>query len=275
MDSHQIESYFHQHRRTLAVLMLAVSIAAISGLFMGMRQTEARAAARAATGPPPEEKPAPELTSGLPVAPTYGDIPSTAWLANRDWNFTFKNLPHLTPDRSPQTPLDADQLAAALKARAERRAFDGAPPTVPHQIDQLSVAACMSCHSTESTLLIGSKRPATISHPYLSNCTQCHVPADGLRRFTEAEAARLVVASSFLGRLPAGPGTRAYHGAPPTVPHPLWMRQNCMSCHGPEREHAIRTSHPFRQNCLQCHAPDATFDNRERLSNAPPPAPAP
>lgn len=269
MDSHDIEAYFHQHRRTLAVLLVAISIAAISGVFRGMRQTEAAVAAR------PEESEYPELPPSLPVAPRYGDIPESDWLANRDWHFTFKNLPHVPTDRSPQQPLTAEQLATALNARADRRAYDGAPPTIPHEIDQLSVAACMTCHSTESTLSIGDKRPATISHPYFSNCTQCHVPADGLRRFTEAESARLDVANSFQGRTPPGLGTRAYAGAPPTVPHPLWMRQNCMSCHGPAREHAIRTSHPSRQNCLQCHAPDATLDNRERLSNSPPPADTP
>ncbi len=268
MDSHDIEAYFHQHRRTLAVLLTAISIAAVSGVFMGMRQTEADTTAESRAA----ENPEPAVTPHLPVAPRYGEIPESQWLANRDWNFTFKNLPHVPTDRSPQVPLDADQLAVALKARAERRAYDGAPPTIPHEIDQLSVAACMSCHSTESTLSIGTKRPATISHPYFSNCTQCHVPANGLRRFTEAENARLAVANFFQGRTPPGLGTRAYAGAPPTVPHPLWMRQNCMSCHGPAREHAIRTSHPSRQNCLQCHAPDATLDNRERLSNSPPPA---
>lgn len=271
MDSHEIEAYFHQHRRTLVVLALVIGIAAVSGVFMDIRQKNEERA-DAANEQPPEVASATDLGPLLPVAPSYGEIPNTAWLANRDWHFTFKNLPQVPRDLTPQVPLDAAQLAEVLKARALRRAYDGAPPTIPHEIDQLSVAACMSCHSSESTLMIGSKRPATISHPYFSNCTQCHVPADGLRRFTEAEAARLVVASSFQGRAPAGPGTRAYPGAPPTVPHPLWMRQNCMSCHGPEREQAIRTSHPSRQNCLQCHAPDATLDNRESLSNSPPPA---
>ena len=49
------------------------------------------------------------------------------------------------------------------------------------------------------------------------------------------------------------------------------MRQNCMACHGPGREQAIRTSHPERQNCLQCHAPNAVFDNRESYPTNPKP----
>lgn len=271
MDRQDIGDYFHQHRRTLGVLALVIAIALVSGVFMAIRQkNEERAAA--ADEPLQEEAPVADAGPRLPVAPSYGEIPTAAWLANRDWHFTFKNLPHVPQDRSPQIALTPEQLAAVLATRAERRAFDGAPPTIPHEIDQLSVAACMTCHSTESTLMIGTKRPATISHPYFSNCTQCHVPANGLRRFTEAEAARLVVGSSFQGRAPAGPGTRAYPGAPPTVPHALWMRQNCLSCHGAERAQSIRTSHPYRQNCLQCHAPDAALDNREQVPNSPPPS---
>ena len=122
------------------------------------------------------------------------------------------------------------------------------------------------------TLVIGGKRPAEISHPWITNCTSCHVPADGMRQFTEPREARLVVENSFIGKTSAGSGPRAYGTAPPTMPHPVWMRQNCMACHGPGREQAIRTSHPERQNCLQCHAPNAAFDNRETyLTNPKPP----
>ena len=267
MDSHDIENYFRQHQRTLGVLFLIVGMAAVSGVFMGMRQTEKD------TTKPTRFKDAivSEDRGDFKEAPRYAEISESGWLANEDWSFTLKNLPQQEVDLSEQQPLDAGQLAVAIAARAERRAFDGAPPTVPHEIDQLSSVSCMVCHGEDSTVLIGDKRPATISHPYYSNCTQCHVPADGLRRLTEEETSRLIVASSFEGREPAGLGSRAYAGAPPTVPHPLWMRQNCMSCHGPSREHAIKTSHPSRQNCLQCHAPDADFDNRERILNSAPP----
>ena len=111
-----------------------------------------------------------------------------------------------------------------------------------------------------------------MSHPWITNCTSCHVPADGMRQFTEPREARLVVENSFIGKNSAGSGPRAYGTAPPTTPHPVWMRRNCMACHGPGREQAIRTSHPERQNCLQCHAPNAAFDNRETyLTNPKPP----
>ena len=108
MDSHDIEAYFQQHRRTLAVLMLVVSIAAISAAFLSMRQTEAREAQEPVHVPAHE----PSHESQVPVAPRYGEIPETEWLANRNWSFTLKNLPHAAPDPGPQLPLDASQLAA-------------------------------------------------------------------------------------------------------------------------------------------------------------------
>jgi cytochrome c-type protein NapB len=268
MDSHDIESYFRQHQRTLGVLLLIIGMAAVSGAFMGMRQTEKDTAGLERF----RDAETSDDHGDFKSAPRYADISEAGWLANEDWSFTLKNLPSEPVAIEDQTPLSSGELAVALAARSERRAFDGAPPTVPHEIDQMSSASCIVCHSADATLKIGDKRPAVISHPYYSSCTQCHVPADGLRRLTEDETRRLIVASAFEGREPAGLGSRAYVGAPPTVPHPLWMRQNCMSCHGPSREHAIKTSHPSRQNCLQCHAPDADFDNRERVPNSPPPA---
>lgn len=265
MDTHDIEGYFQQHRRTLGVLLLAVGMAAVSGVFVGIRQTVADTAPTDAE-PPAVLSPAP---TDLPPAPKYGDIPQSDWLANQQWHFTLDNLPRTETSREPGTALTADELAAVILARGERRAFDGAPPTVPHEINQLNSASCITCHGPASDFLIGGKRPAAMSHPYYANCTQCHVPADGLRSLTEEE--RLFVANSFGGRAAPGQGSRAFPGAPPTVPHAVFMRQNCMSCHGPDRPNAIRSSHPERQNCLQCHAQDATLDNREQLMNPPPP----
>lgn len=266
MDSHDIEAYFRQHQRTLGVLLLVVGMAAVSGVFVGMRQTVADTA--------PEEVPAPAASPAthteLPPAPRYGEIPDADWLANQHWSFTLDNLPRAETRREPGEALTVEQLAEVLAARGDRRAFDGAPPVVPHEIDPMSAASCIVCHGSDADYVIAGKRPAAMSHPFYANCTQCHVPADGLRALTEEE--RLVVASAFEGREAPGQGSRAYLGAPPTVPHAIFMRQNCMSCHGPDRPNAIRSSHPERQNCLQCHAPDASLDNREQIMNTPPAA---
>jgi cytochrome c-type protein NapB len=275
MDSHDIENYFRQHRKTLAVVFLAVGMLAVSGFFMGMRQTVRQVTRNelpvSETHPVPLRQPPGEI----PSAPKYKEIAHTAWHANRDWRFTLADLPQAAVPVSGLDRQDLSGLKAAIARRKSLRAFDGAPPVIPHTIDTLTTNACASCHGQGETLVIGGRRPAEISHPWITSCTSCHVPADGLRRLTEQSAERLVVENSFVGKSSFGHGSRAYQGAPPTTPHPVWMRQNCMACHGPGREQAIRTSHPDRRNCLQCHAPNATFDNREVYLGSAPPIPKP
>ena len=89
MDSHDVENYFRQHRKTLAVVFLMVGMLAVSGFFMGMRQTERQITRTAlplpakhevAYTPPPSEIPPHPNTrrsptpSGLPTA--TGNSPS-------------------------------------------------------------------------------------------------------------------------------------------------------------------------------------------------------
>ncbi|MEX2581405.1 MAG: nitrate reductase cytochrome c-type subunit [Verrucomicrobiales bacterium] len=281
MDNHEVETYFRQRRKTLAVVFLMIGMLAVSGFFMGMRQTERQVtrgqlpAAEIPAFTPAEIPGAPKYpeiaTAEIPDAPKYPEIAATDWLANRDWKFTLANLPRAAAPPADLSPPTEEEAAVAIERRRSLRAYSGAPPVVPHAIDSLRSTACMSCHSEAGNLVIGGKRPPEISHPWITNCTSCHVPADGLRQLTAAEETRLHVENEFLGKASAGKGSRAYPTAPPTMPHPVWMRQNCMACHGPGREQAIRTSHPERRNCLQCHAPNAAFDNRETYSTNPKP----
>lgn len=272
MDSHDIESYFRQRRKMLAVICLMIGMISVSGFFMGMRQTErettrlleATRAADAATSR------ADGVEADLPQAPHYKEIGDAAWLANRDWSQTLVNLPRATPPEQLPVASQAER-EAAIARRAERRAYDGAPPVIPHGIDTLSSASCLACHGKSGDFVIGGKRPAEISHPWITNCTSCHVPDSGLRQITLPPEDLLTVENFFKGKRSAGPGPRAYDSAPPVTPHPVWMRQNCMACHGPGRDQAIRTSHPERENCLQCHAPNSAFDNRETYPTNPVP----
>jgi cytochrome c-type protein NapB len=79
-------------------------------------------------------------------------------------------------------------------------------------------------------------------------------------------AALLFTAAALLGaaakaarKLPAAPGprgARAYPGAPPALPHPVFMRENCQACHGRERHPGMRRNpHPGRADCRSCHLP--------------------
>lgn len=133
--------------------------------------------------------------------------------------------------------------------RAERRAFDGAPPVRPH--GELGMA-CTECHNQQGRAVEGlgfappSPHALTEGLSAVSNCRQCHV----LQKTDE-----VFVASSFVG-LPQDlrPGRVASPGAPPVMPHPRFMRENCLACHaGPAARPEIRTPHPERERCVMCH----------------------
>lgn len=149
------------------------------------------------------------------------------------------------------------------KARAERRAYDGSPPVIPHE--PLG-AACSTCH-TEAGKPVPNMAFAP-ANPHgnvgsLQNCRQCHLFKRGDGQFAEAEFSALAVAPKQ--------GNRLYPGAPPTIPHSTMMRANCNACHdGLSARPEIRCSHPDRVNCVQCHVQQTTetefivgFDSRD------------
>lgn len=141
-------------------------------------------------------------------------------------------------------------VAPLSDLRAERRAFDGAPPVIPHP--PLG-GTCTQCHAEQARNLPGVGIAPPNPHlqtPGLSvaaRCQQCHV-------FKTTDS--VLVASTFQPlKQVHRRGTRLYPGAPPTVPHPLFMREDCNACHdGPTARPEIRCSHPERRHCLQCHA---------------------
>jgi cytochrome c-type protein NapB len=142
----------------------------------------------------------------------------------------------------------------AALVRAERRAYDGAPPAIPHQDFRMT---CTSCHKAEGLSLpeVGFAPPMphelTKGLSAISNCKQCHVfrRDDGLFR-----------ESTFTGlRQDLRHGRRLHPFAPPVLPHPVFMRENCLACHsGPAAREEIRCSHPERPRCVQCHVPRVT-----------------
>jgi cytochrome c-type protein NapB len=142
----------------------------------------------------------------------------------------------------------ADKTAAAL--RAERRAYDGAPPTIPH--DSFGIP-CVDCHNERGIAVkeVGFAPPmphaVTAGLSAISRCQQCHV----FRKTDEVFAAnRFVGLPQDLRR-----GDRMHAPAPPVMPHPAFMRENCQACHdGPAAREEIRTPHPERVRCGQCHA---------------------
>lgn len=149
--------------------------------------------------------------------------------------------------------ISPEEKLIALQLRARNRAYNGAPPTVPHAIDPQSDASCVACHQTG--VVTASLRIPRMSHTFLANCTQCHVESQ------PRHLPAVVFRENLFAGLPAPTaGPRAFPGAPPQIPHTTWMRSDCMSCHGYEGRHGIRTTHPWRSNCLQCHTPSAPME---------------
>jgi len=132
--------------------------------------------------------------------------------------------------------------------RRVQRAYDGAPPVIPHAVAALQRQDCLNCHR-EGLQVGGEGLAPRTPHPELATCRQCHVEqigrGDGLAR------------NSFAGLRYPEHGTRAYAGAPPTIPHTLASRRNCLGCHGDLGGSPIRTPHRDRVNCVQCHVPQA------------------
>ncbi len=152
---------------------------------------------------------------------------------------------------------------ASYAERAERRAFHGAPPVIPH----LGFSAeCVSCHGDRAIEVPNVGLSPALPHGgtlgmAAARCRQCHV---------EVATDDVFVASTFVGKAlevsATGPGgvhgDRASEIAPPRLPHRVFMRENCLACHdGDAARPELRTSHPERVNCRQCHVAVASVSD--------------
>lgn len=135
--------------------------------------------------------------------------------------------------------------------RAQRVAYAGAPPVIPHTPFS---AACTTCHTATGSVV--PPRGLAPANPHLntpglsdkSRCRQCHVFSHTTETFVD---------SDFVGLRPSTPhGDKAHALAPPTIPHRMFMHENCLACHGgPAARPEIRCTHPERIRCVQCHVP--------------------
>jgi len=195
--------------------------------------------------PPPDLDPAPRADPQESRRWVSNPVPRPAPLAP----------PVLTPDR-------AAAFSESLEARAGLRAYEGAPPVIPHAIKDLDLRTCRTCHATG--LRTGDQLAHAVSHTHLANCTQCHVEAAN-HQFAPVHDP----ANSFAGIRPqAAGGFRALSGSPPNIPHTTFMRTNCASCHGPHGYPGLQPDHLDRLNCVQCHALNAEFDQLSPAFNA-------
>lgn len=142
---------------------------------------------------------------------------------------------------------------SSATARAARRAFDGAPPVIPHEPFGV---ACTNCHNDRGMAVknLGFAPPTPHGDQIfgaLARCNQCHVFQEATTLFQE---------NAFRGLAQdLRKGQRLNPVAPPVIPHQVLMRENCAACHtGPAAREEIRCSHPERVRCMQCHVEQQT-----------------
>jgi len=202
-----------------------------------------------------------ESTAAAP-APAYADLRTVRRGPNAGMyqNAFDAFQPNPEPVSSEESTPEARQQA--LSERGSRRAYDGAPPVIPHAVGQREPADCLACHERGARIAGKAARP--LSHERYASCTQCHVVQNAPGPLVTVQPE-----NTFSGLRSFGDGARAWNGAPPTIPHPTRMRSRCDSCHGPNGLFGLRTPHPERQSCQQCHAPSAQLEQRE-LADLPP-----
>ena len=189
------------------------------------------------------------------AAVSYSEMRRSETGPTSRWKPKLSDIPQPEFDLFAEVKPDPQDKQQSTLIRASRRAFNGAPPIIPHAIERTDDAACYACHG--KGLRIGDRVANPMSHGFLANCTQCHAPPPP-KPFATVDQ---TVANSFVG-LPAPlQGERAFAGAPPTIPHSTWMRGSCLSCHGRGSGWVgLESTHPWRINCQQCHAPSAELD---------------
>lgn len=243
--------------------------ASVSGYFMGLRQTSSQISMTRPVSlvTTDSERDAILETNFVPVAVSYAE---QDWLRNGpngQWQGHIASLAQPPPHLAALTNVTEAERAQALSYRAARRAFDGAPPVVPHPIAQDSSASCLACHGPG--LVVKDRIASKISHAPFSSCTQCHVPSVGTELpMSDPALLPAIAANQFASVTPPLKGGRAWPLAPPTIPHSTLMRSDCLSCHGPHGLFGLRTPHPDRLSCVQCHASDAGLDQHVFFSAA-------
>jgi len=167
-----------------------------------------------------------------------GDAPKETVLADTSYNAA----------RSFAQPVREDPVGLGI---TENRAFWGAPPPMPHAFGDERSNDCLTCHARENRIEKQHQAIVPVPHAEYTSCQQCHV--DG----SSADSGEFRE-NQFVGLDYPGKGTRAHPLAPPTIPHKTFMRDNCLSCHGPSGKQRIASPHPARSQCQQCHVPDAS-----------------
>lgn len=148
-------------------------------------------------------------------------------------------------------PVD-EKHQRSLKDYYKNRAFHGAPPSIPHPVEDdrnMGDNSCLKCHENGGYVDKFKAYTPVAPHPEMINCRQCHVPQQTNSLFKGTNFHKVDAPEEGINN--------ALVGSPPIIPHQIQMHENCLSCHaGPSAPKEIRVTHPERINCRQCHVPN-------------------
>ena len=243
----------------LFILLAGCAVTAVAAAVVAVeRGSASRAAAATASATGPDH-----VAAGLLAAPTES-IAAEAQV--------FRLNPDLMAIE-PAAPREREAHPRTLKTFRYLRAYPGAPPRVPHGLtpDEFRTGACKTCHERGGysqrfaayapvtphpewgfclQCHVGDDAVTGISHPSSdpnARCRQCHGPSGPARQDRDATVDWRTTAWPQLPRITRGRN-------PPTIPHDLQSRGNCLACHaGPAAVAEIRTAHPQWTDCRQCH----------------------
>lgn len=147
-------------------------------------------------------------------------------------------------------PIDKNHQRS-LDEYYKNRAYHGAPPSIPHPVDEkqnIGENSCLKCHENGGFVAKYQAYTPVTPHPELVNCMQCHVAQTATSLFKAGDFAKV--------KAPKVGVNNALLTSPPAIPHQIQLRENCLACHaGPSAPKEIRVTHPERVNCRQCHVP--------------------
>ena len=183
------------------------------------------------------------LAAGYRVAKTQAPTGVNNDMSVERWLMTAHDVQELARKNNKITK---GVRALTHEDRMQNRAYDGAPPTMAHPASFAKTKNCLDCHGQNFRL--GDRLARPMPHPYMISCQQCHV-----EQTSELFDVVNETKNYFVGLQPVQGGSRSYEGAPPVMPHTIFMRTNCLACHGSQGYAGLQTDHPERRNCTQCH----------------------
>ena len=244
----------HPHPAGLAlgVFLLGSAVTAIAAIIVAVK--------RAPAPREPEPEPVPVAVPAPPAEP----IASEAQV--------FRTSPGMLGIK-PEARRERAAHPRNLKTFWYLRAYSGAPPRIPHGLTptEFRTGACKTCHERGGYSRRFAAYVPVTPHPERGLCLQCHVGEDavtGILRPSSDPNSRCPQCHGSGGSPRAyadttldwrtavwpRPTRRTPDRSPPSVPHDLLSRGNCLPCHaGPAAVAEIRTAHPERADCRQCH----------------------